>query len=153
MRTYVPKPEHITRQLYVVDAAGKTLGRLASRVATVLMGKHKPIFTPHLDAGDFVIVVNAAKVAVTGKKLQSKLYHRHSGYPGGLKTANLQRMFLKHPEKVLRFAIRGMLPHNRLGSQMYGKLKVYNGPSHPHQAQNPLPLPLDPPSFPTSAQL
>lgn len=146
MKTFSPKPKDIKRQWFLVDAEGKTLGRLAAKVATVLMGKHKPSFTPHLDAGDFVIIVNAAKVAVTGKKLHDKLYHRHSGYPGGLKTANLQQMLLKHPEKVLRFAIRGMLPHNRLGSQMYAKLKVYNGPSHPHQAQQPLPLPLAPPS-------
>lgn len=145
MKTYVANPKDIGSQWYVVDAAGKTLGRLASKVATILMGKHKPIFTPHLDSGDFVIVVNAARVAVTGNKLQTKMYHSHSGYPGGLKTANLQRMLLKHPEKVLRFAVRGMLPHNRLGSHMYRKLKVYNGASHPHQAQNPLPLLLDTP--------
>lgn len=145
MKTYVANPKDIGSQWYVVDAAGKTLGRLASKVATILMGKHKPIFTPHLDSGDFVIVVNAGRVAVTGNKLQTKMYHSHSGYPGGLKTANLQRMLLKHPEKVLRFAVRGMLPHNRLGSHMYRKLKVYDGPSHPHQAQNPLPLLLDPP--------
>lgn len=146
MKTYVAKPKDLDRRWYVVDAEGKTLGRLAGKVAETLLGKGKPIFTPHVDCGDFVIVVNAEKVAVTGNKLQGKLYHSHSGYPGGLKTANLQRMLLKHPEKVLRSAIQGMLPHTHLGSQIYRKLKVYVGPSHPHEAQNPVPLPLDPPS-------
>lgn len=146
MTTYVAKPEDLKRQWYVVDAAGKTLGRLASQVASVLIGKRKPIFTPNLDSGDFVIVVNAEKVAVSGSKLETKLYRSHSGYPGGLSTADLQRMLLKHPEKVLRLAIRGMLPHNRLGARMYEKLKVYTGPSHPHSAQNPLPFPFDLPA-------
>jgi large subunit ribosomal protein L13 len=145
LKTFVAKPKDINRQWYVLDAEGQTLGRLASRVASVLIGKHKPIFAPYLDSGDFVVIVNAAKVAVTGKKLQNKLYQRHSGYPGGLKTANLQRMLLKHPEKVIRFAVRGMLPHNRLGDQMYRKLKVYNGPTHPHQAQQPEPFPSETP--------
>lgn len=140
MKTYVPKPEDSNKQWYLVDAEGRTLGRLASKVAAVLIGKHKPTFTPHVDCGDFVIIVNAAKVAVTGTKLKTKLYRTHSGYPGGLKTANLQQMFLKHPEKVLLLAIKGMLPHTRLGSQMFRKLKVYNGPTHPHQAQEPIPL-------------
>lgn len=146
MKTYVAKPEDLKRQWYVVDAAGKTLGRLASQVASVLIGKRKPMFTPSVDAGDFVIVINAEKVAVSGGKLKTKLYRSHSGYPGGLKTANLQQMLLKHPDKVLRLAIRGMLPHNRLGARMYGKLKVYSGPSHPHSAQTPLPFPFDPPA-------
>ena len=146
MKTYVAKLEDLKRQWYVVDAAGKTLGRLASQVASVLIGKRKPMFTPSVDAGDFVIVINAEKVAVSGGKLQTKLYRSHSGYPGGLKTANLQQMLLKHPDKVLRLAIRGMLPHNRLGARMYGKLKVYSGPLHPHSAQTPLPFPFDLPA-------
>ena len=143
MRTYVAKPKDVKRQWHVVDAEGKTLGRLAARVAALLRGKHKAVFTPHLDCGDFVIVVNAGKVAVTGDKLDTKLYRSHSGYPGGLKTANLRRMLMKHPEKVFRLAVRGMLPHNRLGREMYRKLKVYDGPSHPHEAQKPEPLSFD----------
>lgn len=137
MRTYMAKTSDVERHWHVVDAEGKPLGRLAARIAAMLMGKDKPSFTPHMDAGDFVVVVNAEKVAVTGDKVRSKLYHRHSGYPGGLKTANLQQMLSKHPEKVIEFAVRGMLPHNRLGAQMFRKLKVYSGPDHPHQAQKP----------------
>jgi large subunit ribosomal protein L13 len=120
-----------------VDAEGKTLGRLASEIAQVLRGKHKPIFTPHLDCGDYVIVVNAEKVHVTGRKLDQKMYYRHSGYPGGLKSINLRNQLQKHPERVLESAVRGMLPKNRLGRKMFKKLKVYAGDSHPHQAQQP----------------
>jgi large subunit ribosomal protein L13 len=124
----------------LVDAEGKTLGRLASEIAKVLRGKHKPIYTPHLDCGDYVIVVNADKVQVTGQKLDQKMYYRHSGYPGGLTSINLMDQLQKHPERVLEAAVRGMLPKNRLGRKMFKKLKVYAGDSHPHQAQQPKPL-------------
>jgi large subunit ribosomal protein L13 len=120
-----------------VDAQGKTLGRLASEIAKILRGKHKPIYVPHLDCGDHVIVVNAEKVRVTGKKLDQKFYHRHSGYPGGLKSISLRNQLQKHPTRVLEAAVRGMLPKNRLGRAMIKKLKVYAGSSHPHQAQQP----------------
>ena len=130
------------RQWYVVDATGKTLGRLASQIAVVLRGKHKPTFTPHLDMGDFVIVVNAEKVRVTGRKLDQKVYYRHSGYPGGLKSITLRDQLEKHPTRVIEAAVRGMLPRNRLGRKLMKKLKVYAGPDHPHQAQNPQPLDL-----------
>jgi large subunit ribosomal protein L13 len=120
-----------------VDARGKTLGRLASEIAKILRGKHKPIYVPHLDCGDHVIVVNAEKVRVTGKKLDQKFYHRHSGYPGGLKSISLRNQLQKHPTRVLEAAVRGMLPKNRLGRAMIKKLKVYAGSSHPHQAQQP----------------
>jgi large subunit ribosomal protein L13 len=125
-----------------VDAEGETLGRLASRIAPILKGKHKPIYTPHLDCGDFVIIVNAEKVRVTGRKLDQKFYHRHSGYPGGLTSISLRDQLAKHPERVLEAAIRGMLPKNKLGRRMIKKLKVYAGDSHPHQAQQPKPLEL-----------
>jgi large subunit ribosomal protein L13 len=120
-----------------VNAEGKTLGRLASEIAQVLRGKHKPIYTPHLDCGDFVIVVNAEKVQVTGRKLDQKMYYRHTGYPGGIKSISLRNQLQKHPERVLEAAVRGMLPKNRLGRKMFKKLKVYAGNSHPHQAQQP----------------
>jgi len=120
-----------------VDAEGKTLGRLASEIAQVLRGKHKPIYSPHLDCGDHVIVVNAEKVRVTGRKLDQKMYYRHTGYPGGLKSISLRNQLQKHPERVLEAAVRGMLPKNRLGRKMFKKLKVYAGDSHPHQAQQP----------------
>jgi large subunit ribosomal protein L13 len=120
-----------------VNAEGKTLGRLASEIAQVLRGKHKPIYTPHLDCGDFVIVVNAEKVWVTGRKLDQKMYYRHTGYPGGIKSISLRNQLQKHPERVLEAAVRGMLPKNRLGRKMFKKLKVYAGNSHPHQAQQP----------------
>jgi large subunit ribosomal protein L13 len=131
------KKGDIKREWYVVDAQGKTLGRLASEIAKILRGKHKPIYMPHLDCGDYVIVVNAEKVRVTGKKLDQKFYYRHSGYPGGLKSINLRDQLQKHPTRVLEAAIRGMLPKNRLGRAMIKKLKVYAGSSHPHQAQQP----------------
>jgi large subunit ribosomal protein L13 len=125
---------------YHVDADGKNLGRLASDIARVLRGKHKPTFTPNTDVGDFVVVTNAAKVAFTGKKLTDKVYYRHSGYPGGLREITLEKMLQQHPERVLERAVRGMLPHNRLGAAMYRKLKVYAGGTHPHQAQQLRPL-------------
>lgn len=142
MRTYTPKQDEIERSWYVVDARGETLGRLASRVAGVLRGKHKPGFAPHMDTGDFVIVVNAEKIRVTGKKLDQKMYHRHSGYPGGLKSMTLRQLLARRPTRVIRRAVQGMLPHNRLGRQMARKLKIYAGPEHPHQAQLPEPLEL-----------
>jgi len=140
MKTYATKPEDIERHWYVVDAEGKILGRLASEVAKILRGKHKPYFAPHLDTGDYVIVINAAKIRVTGKKLEDKIYYRHSGYPGGLRSVTLAEMLKKRPTRVIRLAVRGMLPHNRLGRATMRKLKIYEGESHPHQAQNPQPL-------------
>lgn len=140
VKTYVTKPSEIERDWYVVDAAGMTLGRLATRIATVLRGKHKPTFTPNLDTGDFVIVVNAEKIHVTGNKLDDKMYHRHSGYPSGLTSITLRRQLEKYPDRVIQQAVKGMLPHNHLGRKMLKKLKVYAGPEHPHQAQQPKPL-------------
>ncbi|TEU17080.1 MAG: 50S ribosomal protein L13 [Anaerolineales bacterium] len=137
MKTYTVRKGDIKREWYVVDAQGKTLGRLASEIAKILRGKHKPIYVPHLDCGDYVIVVNAEKVRVTGKKLDQKFYYRHSGYPGGLKSINLRDQLQKHPTRVLKAAVRGMLPKNRLGRAMIKKLKLYAGSSHPHQAQQP----------------
>lgn len=139
MRTYTTKPEDIKREWYVIDATGMTLGRLATQIATVLRGKHKPIFSPHMDCGDFVIVVNAEKIRVTGSKLDQKMYYRHSGYPSGLKAISLRDQLNQHPDRVIRLAVRGMLPKNRLGRQMIKKLKVYREPTHPHQAQQPKP--------------
>ncbi|MGD2179451.1 MAG: 50S ribosomal protein L13 [Anaerolineae bacterium] len=136
-RTYVTKPEDIQRNWYVVDASGQTLGRLASEVARIVRGKHKPIYSPSVDVGDFVIVINADKIHVTGRKLDQKAYYRHSGYPGGLKEVSLRRMLEKHPTKVIEHAVRGMLPKSRLGRKMIRKLKVYAGSDHPHQAQQP----------------
>lgn len=142
MRTFTAKEAEIERDWYVIDAEGQTLGRLASRIAPILKGKHKPIYTPHLDCGDFVVVVNARKVRVTGRKLDQKFYHHHSGYPGGLTSINLRDQLGRYPERVIQSAIRGMLPKNKLGRRMIKKLKVYAGDSHPHQAQNPRPLEL-----------
>ena len=138
--TFMAKPQNVERKWYVVDAEGKTLGRLASQVAAILRGKHKPTFTPHVDCCDYVIIVNAEKVKVTGKKVTDKIYYRHSGYPGGQKAVTFEQMIAKRPVRVLELAIKGMLPHNRLGRQMYRKLKVYAGPEHPHAAQKPEPL-------------
>lgn len=143
MRTFSAKPMEIQREWYVVDAAGKTLGRLASEIAKILRGKHKPIYTPHVDCGDFVIVVNADKIRVTGRKLDEKMYYRHSGYPGGFKSFSLREMLARRPERVIELAVRGMLPKNRLGRRMIKKLKVYAAPTHPHQAQQPKPLELE----------
>ena len=139
-KTYVTKLDDIKRDWFVIDAAGQSLGRLATKVATVLRGKHKPIFTPSLDTGDFVIVVNAEKVTVTGNKLTEKFYYRYSGYPGGMTAISLQDQLAKHPDRVIEHAVWGMLPHNRLGRAMLKKLKVYAGPKHPHQAQKPAEL-------------
>jgi large subunit ribosomal protein L13 len=141
MKTWNAKPADVERQWYVVDAEGQTLGRLATRVADTLRGKRKPTYTPHVDTGDFVVVVNAEKVAVTGAKLQQKLYYRHSGYPGGLRSRTLAEQLERRPAEVIRKAVKGMLPRNRLGRAQLGKLKVYAGPAHPHEAQKPQPLP------------
>lgn len=135
--THATKPSDIKRDWYVIDAQGKTLGRLATRIATVLKGKHKPIYSPSLDTGDYVIVVNAGKVVVTGRKLDAKLYSRYTGYPGGLRQITLRDQLAKHPERVLQAAVRGMLPHNRLGRAMFKKLKVYVGADHPHGVHRP----------------
>ncbi len=139
-KSYMAKD--IEKKWYVVDASGKVLGRLANKIAVILMGKHKPTYTPHVDTGDYVIVVNAEKVVLTGKKLDQKKYYRHSGYPGGLKELTARQMFEKHPEKVVYLAVKRMLPKNKLGRKMLKKLKVYAGPEHPHQAQKPEPLEL-----------
>ncbi len=137
MKTFMASPATIERKCYVVDAAGMTLGRLASEVAKVLRGKNKAIFTPHMDTGDFVIVVNADKVKVTGRKLDQKIYYRHSEYVGGMKETTLREMMAKKPERVVELAVKGMLPKGPLGRQMYTKLHVYAGPEHPHGAQQP----------------
>ena len=140
MKTFVATPENRERDWLVVDAAGQTLGRLATQIADTLRGKRKPEYTPHCDVGDFVIVVNAEKIAVTGKKREEKLYYRHSGYPGGLRTRTLNDMLERQPEEVIRKAVKGMLPRNRLARQQLRKLKVYAGPDHPHAAQQPKPM-------------
>jgi large subunit ribosomal protein L13 len=139
-KTYTVRESEIERRWYVVDATDETLGRLASRIARVLEGKHKPTYSPTLDSGDHVVVVNAAKIAVTSDKKESKLYYRHSGYPHGLKAETLGHLLERRPEEVIRRAVKGMLPHNRLGAQQLTKLKIYAGPEHPHQAQRPEPL-------------
>lgn len=137
MRTYFAKPSDVVRKWYLVDAEGKTLGRLASRVAILLRGKHKPTFTPHVDTGDHVIIINAGKISLTAGKLKTKTYTHHTGYPGGLKTVTAAHLHAKHPTELLTRAIKGMLPKNPLGKQMARKLKVYAGTEHPHQAQRP----------------
>lgn len=139
-KTYHPKPGEVTHRWYVVDAQGKTLGRLASRLARLLLGKDKPEYTPGVDVGDFVIVVNAEAIDVTGRKLDEKIYYRHSGYPGGLKSLTLRQQLSKFPERVITLAVKGMLPKNRHGRRLLKKLKVYAGPDHPHQGQQPEPL-------------
>lgn len=136
-KTYMAKREDVTRQWFVVDASGKSLGRLASEVATILRGKHKPIYTPHVDTGDHVIVVNADKVVLTGKKVEQKVNYSHTGYPGGFKKVEYEKLMKQRPEMVVRKAIVGMLPHNSLGRAMATKLRVYRGPEHPHTAQQP----------------
>ena len=140
MKTYVAKPQTVQRDWCLVDATDKTLGRLAAEVASRLRGKHKPEFTPHVDTGDHIIVVNAEKVRVTGNKLQNKIYYHHTGYIGNLKSINLAKQLEKHPERVIQSAVKGMLPKNPLGRAMYKKLHVYAGPEHPHQAQQPTTL-------------
>ncbi|MCC7357905.1 MAG: 50S ribosomal protein L13 [Anaerolineales bacterium] len=139
-KTFVTKQADITHDWYVIDAAGQSLGRLASKVAAVLRGKHKPIFTPGMDTGDFVIVINAAQVTVTGNKLTEKFYYRYSGYPGGMTSISLRDQLAQHPDRVIEHAVWGMLPHNRLGRAMLKKLKVYGGADHPHAAQKPAEL-------------
>jgi large subunit ribosomal protein L13 len=142
-KTWTAKPGEVSRDWYVVDADGKTLGRLATQIADTLRGKNKAQYTPHVDTGDFVVVVNAEKIAVTGNKRADKMYYRHSGYPGGLKTRTLNDMLERRPEEVLRLAVKGMLPRNRLARKQLTKLKIYAGPEHPHQAQKPQPMELN----------
>ncbi len=136
-KTYYPKPDELSREWVLVDAEGQNLGRLASGIARVLMGKHKPQYTPGVDVGDFVIVVNAEKIAVTGKRLDQKMYYRHSGYPGGLKKISLRDQLAKFPDRVIRSAVWGMVPRNRYGRKLMRKLRIYAGPNHPHTAQQP----------------
>jgi large subunit ribosomal protein L13 len=139
MKSYMARPLEVERKWYVVDAEGQTLGRLATEIATILRGKNKPQYTPHVDTGDFVVVVNAEKVVVTGRKAEQKVYRRHSGYPGGLKETSYERMMERRPTEILRRAVKGMMPKNRLARQQLRKLKIYAGPEHPHAAQSPQP--------------
>ena len=139
-KTYTPRAGDVDRKWFVVDAEGKVLGRLASQIVNVLKGKHKPTYSPHMDMGDHVVVVNAEKVRLTGRKAEQKVYYRHTGYPGGIRSTSVKRLLAEHPERVLQKAVRGMLPHNILGRQMFRKLKVYAGPDHRHSAQQPQPL-------------
>jgi large subunit ribosomal protein L13 len=142
MKTYQAKKEELDHQWYLVNAEGKVLGRLATELVKILKGKNKPTYTPHVDTGDFVIVVNAGKVTLTGKKMKDKIYYHHTGYPGGIKEINAEKLLAKKPTELIRRAVKGMLPKNSLGRQMLRKLKVYAGPNHPHKAQNPVPLEL-----------
>jgi large subunit ribosomal protein L13 len=142
MKTYTLKLDDIDRKWYLVDAQGQILGRLAAEIATILRGKKKPDFSPHLDNGDHVVVINAEKIEVTGRKRDQKVYHHHSGYPGGLRSRTFAELQARRPEQIIRQAVKGMLPHNRLGRQMLKKLRVYAGPDHPHQAQSPQPIEL-----------
>jgi large subunit ribosomal protein L13 len=139
MTTYSARASELTPRWYVIDAQDQVLGRLASRIAQILRGKHKPTYTPNLNSGDFVIVINAEKIAVTGNRLDQKLYYRHSQYPGGMKTQTLRQVLVKHPDRVIQHAVKGMLPHNKLGDDMLHRLKIYAGPTHPHAAQQPVP--------------
>lgn len=143
MKTFYAKPGEVQREWLLVDATDMTLGRLASSVAQILRGKNKPTYTPHVDTGDFVVVVNCDKIKVTGAKVTDKVYTRHTGHPGGLRQETFQEAMAKHPERVIMHAVKGMLPHNRLGAQMLKKLKVYAGPEHPHAAQNPRKIDLE----------
>ena len=140
MKTQVAKKEDVTREWYLVDAENLVLGRMATRIADVLRGKNKPIFTPSVDTGDFVVIVNADKIALTGKKFSDKMYYSHSGYPGGLKSITSGKLLEKKPEEIIRKAVKGMLPKNKLARHMLNKLKIYSGPTHPHEAQQPKPL-------------
>lgn len=140
MRTYTPKPGDVTRNWYVIDATDIVLGRLASQVANLLRGKHKPIFSSHIDTGDFVVVINAEKVSLSGSKLQQKMDYRHSGFPGGLRATNYAELLATDPRRAVEKAVKGMLPHNKLGNAQISKLKVYAGPTHPHAAQKPQPF-------------
>lgn len=142
-KTYYPKPDEINREWHLVDANDQNLGRLASEIAKILIGKHKPIYTPGVETGDFVVVVNAERIRVTGNKLDDKYYYRHSGYPGGIKKISLREQLARYPERVILKAVWGMLPHNKIGRRLLKKLKVYAGPDHPHQAQSPKPLDLE----------
>jgi len=139
-KTFTPKPAEIERSWFVVDATDVPIGRLATRVAHMLRGKHKPIYAPHVDCGDFIVVVNAEKIAATGNKEEQKMYYRHSGYPGGLTEMSLGELRKRYPERIVQSAVKGMLPKTKLGRRMIGKLKVYAGPDHPHAAQSPVPL-------------
>jgi large subunit ribosomal protein L13 len=141
-KTYYPQPDEIERGWVLLDANGRTLGRLASRIAEILIGKNKPVYTPGVDVGDFVVVINAEAVTVTGNKLEDKKYYRHTGYPGGIRETSLKRMLERNPDRVLRAAVWGMVPHNRYGRALMKKLKIYAGPEHPHEAQQPQPLEL-----------
>jgi large subunit ribosomal protein L13 len=141
-KTYVPKAGEITREWVLVDANDQNLGRLATQIASILLGKHKPTFTPGVDTGDYVVVVNCERIRVTGNKMEEKFYYRHTLYPGGLKSINLRDQLAKHPERVIHSAVWGMLPHNKLGRKMIKKLKIYAGPEHPHEAQQPRPIAL-----------
>jgi large subunit ribosomal protein L13 len=142
MKTYITKPAEVERQWVVIDAQGQTLGRLASRVATILRGKHKPGYSPSVDCGDYVVIINAEKIHVTGRRLDQKMYYRHSGYPGGLSEISLRDQLAKFPTRPIESAVRGMLPKSKLGRKMFKKLKVYAGEAHPHQAQLPVPMEL-----------
>jgi large subunit ribosomal protein L13 len=142
MNTFSAKPEEVTRDWFVVDATGKTLGRLASEIAKRLRGKHKPEYTPHVDTGDYIVVVNAEKIRVTGNKLKDKMYYRYTGYIGNLKSVPLEKLLEDTPERALQFAVKGMMPRNPLGRKMFSKLRVFAGPEHPHDAQQPIPLDL-----------
>ena len=139
MRTFSPKPSDVQRQWHLIDATDVVLGRLATQTATLLRGKHKPIYAPHVDTGDFVVIVNAGKVALTGAKRENKVEYRHSGFPGGIRATSYDELLAKNPRRVVEKAVKGMLPHNTLGRKMLSKLKVYAGPEHPHQAQKPVP--------------
>lgn len=139
MKTYHQKPTEVQRDWYVIDASGKVLGRLATQISTLLRGKHKPTFTPSIDGGDFVIVVNAEKIVLTGRKPEQKIYYRHTGYPGGIKATPYKMMLAKHPDRILRLAVKRMLPKNRMGRRLLSKLRIYAGPNHPHAAQQPKP--------------
>lgn len=140
MKTFSAKPAEVRRDWFVVDATGKTLGRLSTEIARRLRGKHKPEYTPHVDTGDYIVVVNAEKIRVTGNKLKDKMYHRHTGYIGNLKSTNLEKLLDEHPERALEYAVKGMLPRGPLGRKMFGKLRVFKGPEHDHAAQQPIPL-------------
>ncbi len=142
MKTYQAKKEELDHKWYLVNAEGKVLGRLSAEVVKILKGKNKPTYTPHMDTGDFVVVVNAGKVTLTGKKMKDKIYYHHTGYPGGIKEMNAEKLLAKKPTEMIRMAVKGMLPKNSLGRQMLRKLKIYAGPSHPHDAQRPVPLEL-----------
>ncbi len=143
MKTFSAKPHEVHRDWYVVDATGKTLGRLSTEIARRLRGKHKPVYTPHVDTGDYIVVINAEKIRVTGNKLKDKMYHRYTGYIGNLKSISLEKLLEEAPERALQYAVKGMLPRNPLGRKMLSKLRVFVGPEHKHEAQQPLPLDID----------